>query len=61
MEEDDDLWVKMRHKHIADVIEYVDKSQSQLLVDGRGRLLELLRGITGSDEHGLQYRLDSVK
>lgn len=25
LEEDDELWVKIRHKHIADVIEYVNK------------------------------------
>lgn len=26
LEEDDELWVKIRHKHIADVIEYVNKT-----------------------------------
>lgn len=25
LEEDEELWAKIRHKHIADVIEYVNK------------------------------------
>lgn len=53
MEEDDDLWVKMRHKHIADVIEYVNKQQTQLVgfFEG-GKVFELFSRNTGSSECG---------
>lgn len=62
LEEDDDLWVKMQHKHIADVIEYVNKQQTQLVgfFEG-GKVFELFSRNTGSSECGLQYRLYSVK
>ncbi|NXX88768.1 STXB3 protein, partial [Centropus bengalensis] len=30
LEEDDELWVKIRHKHIADVIEYVNQGQKRV-------------------------------